>query len=127
LARLLVAARRSETALLRARGASVTQLTLVSLAEAATVILVGGVVGGASVMGLLGLGLVPLNQGELAAAVWPIILAAVGVAVLVCGVVSWRAALAGVGIAAGESGRTRASVTVGTTVLVLVSAAVSLW
>ncbi|MHA6693734.1 FtsX-like permease family protein [Homoserinimonas sp. A520] len=127
LARLLVAVRRGETALLRARGASVTQLTVVSLAEAVAVIVPGGAVGLTAVVLLLGSGLVPVNGAAMTAAAWPIALAVVGSAALVCGVVGWRAAVVGAGPVHGDSGRTRASVTIGAAVLVLVAAGVSLW
>lgn len=127
LARLLVAVRRTETALLRARGASVTQLALVSLVEALAVILPGVAVGAVAVTALLGSGLIPVNAAAMAETIWPTALAVAAVAALVCGVVSWRAALAGAGPAQGETGRARTSVTLGATVLVLVAAGVSLW
>lgn len=127
LARLLVSVRRSETALLRARGASVTQLTVVSLGEALAVIIPGSAVGAGIVIALLGSGMIPLSVAAMAAAVWPMALAVAVIAALVCGAVSWRAALVGAGVARGESGRSRTSVTIAATVLVLAAAGLSLW
>src|SRR5690606_4389094 len=61
LVRLLVAVRRSETELLRARGASVTKLTAVALIESAVVIIPGSAAGAVAVFGLLGSGLIPIS------------------------------------------------------------------
>lgn len=127
LARLLVSVRREETALLRARGASVAQLTTISLVESIVVIVPGGALGLAAVVAMLGWGPVPLNGAAMAAATWPVGLAVVVVAVLVCAGVAWRAAAVGVGPVHGDSGRARTSASIGATVLVVAAAAVSLW
>src|SRR5690554_6248525 len=88
LARLLVSVRRTETALLRARGASVTQLTVLSLVEAAAATIAGTAVGSVDVLALLGAGMIPLNLPATIAAVWPVALAVAAVSVAVCGTVS---------------------------------------
>lgn len=126
LARLLVAARRSETVLLRARGASVTQLTLAALIECGAVTLAGSAFGTAVLVGLLAIA--PVNMAAAAANAWPMALIAAGGSLLICVGVAWHAALTGVGVATRtDTGRTRTSVTAGVAVLVLAAAAVSLW
>ncbi len=130
LARLLVAARRTETALIRARGGSVVQLTLVSLGEVLATVVPGAALGVLGV--LLSPTLLPpngaaLNGAALTAAVWPVGFAIAASAVAVCGVVSWRAAVTGTAGVRGETGRARSSVSLVLTVLAAVAAALSLW
>jgi ABC-type lipoprotein release transport system permease subunit len=127
LARLLVAVRRTETELLRARGASVARLTAGSLVESAVVILPGTALGAIAAIGLLGSGLIPLAVGAMWASAWPAALAVAVGAILVSVVVGWRAAAAPVGPARGDAGRASRSVTIGAAALVLVAAGVSVW
>lgn len=127
LVRLLVSVRRSETELLRARGASVTKLTVVALVESAAVIIPGVAVGAAAVMGLLGSGLIPMSVSTMVGTVWPIAVASAAVAILVSVVVCWRAAHTTGGNSRGDTGRTSRAVTLGASALVLVAAGLSVW
>jgi hypothetical protein len=127
LVRLLVSVRRSETELLRARGASVTKLTVVSLVESAAVIIPGGAVGAAAAVGLLASGLIPMSVSTMVATVWPIAVAAAAAAILVSVFVSWRAAHTTGGNSRGDAGRASRAVTLGASALVLVAAGLSVW
>jgi ABC-type lipoprotein release transport system permease subunit len=123
LARLLAVERRSETALIRSRGASAGQLTRIAVVEAAAISLPAATVGAGVAAGVLALtdAVVPASGWAMVAAV-----AAVGVVVTTTPAVH-QARLPANRQQIDDSGRVRALTATGTVLLVLIAAGVSLW
>lgn len=125
LARLLGTARATETALLRARGASVGQLTRSSVLEALAVAVIPAAVGAASALliaSALGGGMPQLFDAAVtAASVAVFVIASIGF-------VGWRAATSvSRRDRAVASGRTTRAATIASVVFAVAAAAISIW
>lgn len=125
LARLLSIARSVETTLLRARGTTLSQFTLLTALEAGAI----GIIGSALGMGIV-LAITAVVAGPGAATTvlgnWPTAVAIAAASVVVFCVTAWRAARAGLSAAA-ASGRATKAATVGAIIIVMVAAALSVW
>ena len=125
LARLLTIARSVETTLLRARGAALSQLTLLTAVEASAI----GVIGSAVGVGIA-VAVVAVLSGPSAATTvlgnWPIGVVVAAASVVVFCVTAWRAARTGLSAAA-ASGRATKAATIGAIIVVMVAAALSVW
>lgn len=130
LARLLIATRSTESALIRARGASVAGLTRFATVEAFVVLLPAAAIGAtlASLV-LAAFGATPSAFGQTdAVAGWPFVVGVVVCGVAVCALVALRGAVLAGGPGRGEdSGRAGQAATVGVFVLVAGAAGLSLW
>ncbi|WP_193509484.1 hypothetical protein [Cryobacterium sp. BB736] len=125
LARLLTIARSVETTLLRARGTALSQFTLLTALEAGAI----GIVGSALGLGIA-LAITAAVSGPGAATTvlgnWPTAVAVAAASVVVFCVTAWRAARAGLSAAA-ASGRATKAATIGAIIIVMVTAALSVW
>lgn len=123
LARLLAVERRSETALIRSRGASAGQLTTIALAEAALIAAPAAAAGAAVAAGIL-----TVSDASVPLSGWAMTAAVAAVAVLVITLpAAHQARLPADRQQIDDSGRVRALAAASTVVLVLIAAGVALW